>query len=62
MRLQALAEKCMELERAERNLGEMKTSQAKWEQELQQKNVTHAEQVPVDAQPLHACSFHAEAS
>jgi hypothetical protein len=35
----------MRADRAERNLGEMRASQAKWEEELHHKDDTHAEQV-----------------
>lgn len=42
---QAAAEETLRAERAERNLGEMNALQAKWEQELAQKDRTNAEQV-----------------
>jgi hypothetical protein len=43
--MQALAEETMRADRAERTLGEMRVAQANWEQELQQKDKTNAEQV-----------------
>lgn len=49
-----LAEERLRAERAERNLGEMSAQQAKWEQELLQKDKTNAEQVGA----THTCRMY----
>ncbi len=49
-----MAEERLRAERAERNLGEMSAQQAKWEQELLQKDKTNAEQVGA----THTCRMY----
>lgn len=57
---QAAAEETLRAERAERNLGEMRALQAKWEQELAQKDRTNAEQVHRRSHPSTTRMAHTQ--